>query len=727
MLSSDYFRYRWSWYKPIYDRADTPSRTCRIDVRRLPLRKMGEDAVEYIPYALHSEIRQTIHTSIHRLHDYMTKYIIEGQKVSAHQLPPLDSISRAMMKHLRTYYPHLPVHLLQHWCADEKGGRGLYTLMQGLWEQSWKQDHADMAPWISAVNLLLLKLIREAIASLPDQHAEKADHILLCVAGGAYKWSLQGFLKKHVEGSVEVTQISSYESMIVPVTPFSFVRRQSQDSLLGDASHLILAYGLDPDLVLRMRELRKKLSARNEAGMLGLLGQNRLGDHLLKRSWARLSLWELAELSGNGIWMKWVLDAKLLDQLLAKPEQHASKLEKALQPFQDNFFARWYLDQIKGGKDAENAGEPWRQDDRTLTAFRIFEEDVKVEIACRKATGLWRDITDSLMPTGANSAKFRKGEMDALLEPAYEEGRIILIQPDFNRGLHCGKAMLTKQACLRIEWTDYLGAIAAVIPDGSIAFIDKKFIPGIMDITEQEHEAFVDDFSAAGMTIRGSSVTLTRVGYAIRNQLREWFHDIQGGSVNLNMPTVSICLAAMGDWTQVSYDQKKLGKGSFAFGQALAQASSGTSCDGGVGRLIVLRDTAMNLVPFGSVRVEGVEVAANRRVELLYNNGFAITQPALSELVSGLRKSFTISEYSLTQGQLQILFPRHRIPSIPLELIVFSSKKQSDEPPWLLVQVGNPTLAGMDVNIFELLDPFSEVAHILVRDGLPNWKKAKYR
>jgi len=208
MLSPEYYDYRWSWYHPILQRGESTAKRCRDDARRLPLYVPGEDAREYVPYTVHPQVGTVFVTSVKRLYDYSVKYMIDGERVSAHQLPQMNPLAREMMKHLQSLYPHLPQTLLHHWCADESGGLALFKVWQDMWTQSWRQDQEDTAPWVPAVNVLMLHLLRNAIERLPNTHPEHNDHVMVSVLGGLYDWALRLFLKKHVDGAVEMTRIN---------------------------------------------------------------------------------------------------------------------------------------------------------------------------------------------------------------------------------------------------------------------------------------------------------------------------------------------------------------------------------------------------------------------------------------------------------------------------------------------------------------------------------------
>jgi len=713
MLSSDYFQYRWSWYKPILNRDEDPADRCRVDVRRLPLRMAGEDVSEYIPYGIHSNLTKTLTGSVRRLQEYVVRYVVEGAKVSAHQLPQPDANSRAMIQHLHKAYPHLPMSLLHHWCADKQGGAGLYRVLNGLWQQSWQQDQADVAPWAQAVNVLILKLLRAAIGKLPDEHAAQIDYEIMSVIGGMYLWALRGFLKKNVEGSLEVTRISTYEAMIVPVTPMVFFHRQPDDALLGDARHIIAAYGLEPDIIPRMRKLRSHVGPKNEAGILGLLGQDRMGDHLLKRSWARLSLRDLAGRSGQGGWMQWALDAKRLDQLLAKPGKAGKDLVDPLQSLRDRPFAAWLLDQIAGGRKSRKSS-PWQHDEITLNAFRVFDEDVKVEVARRRAEHSWHDRRVDMLDKG------RGADADGVLETEYKEGKIVFLQPDFSQALHGGKRFSGKQACLRVEWPDYLAGMGAICGTGMQDFLEHSFSRGFLQLLDGKEGVFLDEFSASGCLLRGEVAPLVQMAIALRRQLWNWYQDMAEAGRESNIPAVSMCMAMTGEWYFTRQQHETLGDWNIAFSLGVTQAAAGVSRDCGAGRLIAYRDHKSGTLPLGGVRVESVDTGTGHRVQVLYNNGFAITVPVLTELTSSIRHKAEVREYHVDRASAGKVLRGFRLPEGFLDLIVIEDRKGESEP-MFIVRVGKPCLGGVDLEVYEMLDSTSEAVRLIAREGLVQW------
>ncbi|MCF7822369.1 MAG: hypothetical protein K9M17_08035 [Mariprofundaceae bacterium] len=713
MLSPGYFDYRWSWYRPILNRGEDPTSRCRVDVRRLPVRIPGEDAREYVPYAIASKLSQTFALSLQRLQEYSVRYMINGEKVSGHQLPQMDALSRSMGMHLRKRYPHLPHTLVHHWCGDENGAPALYKAWQNMWKQSWKQDQADVAPWVPAVNVLVLKLIREAIGRLSSEHAAHNDHVMVCMVGGLYDWALKNFLKEHVDGAVEVTRIATYEAMMIPATPITFLYRQPNDSMLADDRFVAMAYGLEADLIPRLRVLREKVGSKNEAGILALLAREKMGEHFLKRSWARLSLWEMAEKSEQGVWMQWVMDAKKLDQLLARPEGLPDAVSRLLESCRELPIAAWLLNQKKGGRAAKDAGTPWLQDDRVLMAFRVFEEDVKVEVARRKFEQLWLDQRQLLGGAGKGA------ESSKLLETAYNEGKLIYFQMDSEQSLHSGTSLTTKQGCLRIEWSDYLAAMLALGGDNR-TFLEKTFLPGVMNLFEGRENLFFDNCSAMGCLARGSVAELTQAGIALRSRMNSWYRDMTEADGASHLPAVSMCIAMVGDWDFASYQPKGKGAVSFAFGLSVAQADAGISRECGVGRLVAYRDEKSGREPLGGVRVEKVDSGTGKSVQALYNNGFALTASAVGDLTASMHHKASIREFKPDQQRAESVLSGYRYFSDGFELIVISPRSDESSP-ILLAKVGTPCLAGVDTGLYELLDKDSRPAQLILAEGLNRW------
>jgi hypothetical protein len=713
MLSPDYFEYRWSWYRPIISRGDAPAGLCTIDVRRMPVRIASEDAREYLPFALENELLNIFSASIRNLYEYMERYMIKGTRVSGHQLPRMNVTARDIVQHLRKRYPHLPQNLLHHWAAENNGGVALLETWDKMWRQSWRQDRADTAPWIAAVNILILRLLREGISNLPDTYGAQTDHLMLCVIGGMYDWALRRFLKENVEGTVEVNRIVAYELMTIPVTPITFLNRQPDPSLLGDDRYVIMAYGLEPELVPRLRKLREKVDARHEAGMLPLLAKDRMGEHFLKRSWVRLSLWDLAEQTGQGIWMQWVLDAKKLDQLLAKPENLPVGVMKLLQESKGNLLVDWLIMRIAG--KTPKTEKPWLADERILNAFRVFEEDVKVERARRVAEKAWLDKRSGM------GEKKRGKESDNLLVQNWENGELIYFRSNADLSLHSGTSLSTKQACLRVAWSDYLVGIAFAHQQIN-QFLEKELLPRFLDMVKKSAHLYLDEVSGSGCTVRGLVRPLTDFSLELRDLLNELFKHVKDKYEKAALNPVSMCITLIGEWNFAAYNRPGDRRYDMAISPAVVQADAGVSHDDGAGQVIAWRDHKAGRKALGGVRVERIDVGAGQAVSMLYNTGFALTKQVVTELISSLGTGIYMQEFRFDKDEALPIFARFRIPSQYLEFTVFSFRSEPKKR-ILLIKVGRPRLASVDVDLYEWLDSDSEAYQEICQHLLLSWPK----
>ncbi len=737
MISPDYFDFRWSCYRPILDRLELPSDRCMVEVRRMPIRSSGQDAGDYIPYAVDVMVTRAITASLRRLQDYTIRYMVRGEKVSAHKLPRMNANTREMVAYLRKQNPHLPRNLLHHWCVDPHGATALLKVCETLWKQGGEQEQADDgAPWVQAVNVLLLKLIRNAAASLPDEEEEITDHVMLNVVGGLYMWALQGFLKRYLDGMEETRRIACYESIILPTTPMVFLHHQPDDSLLADDSRVIRAYGLEPEIVSQLRFLKAREGMKNEGGMLALLAKDKLGVYLLRRSWVRLSLWKLAMQTGHGAWMRWVMDAKRMDQLLAGQGKLNAASAGNLKAFRNEPVAAWLLAQMEGGRAKRKAGEPWLDDDITLKAFQVFDEDVKVEVARRKAEHSWKDKMPELGSKKKAHGTSGLSEMHGLRdvdgsgidikhEKAWKDGELVLIQPDVTKALHSGKVVPLNHGCLRIEWSAYLACMHAVSVPGSNDYLATEFLPGVLAIVEMHDGLFLDECSASGCMLRGPVLGLLNVGIELRHKMREWylrkFAKVDNDEAGNNLPALSMCLDIAGEWAYAEKKHTKFGQYRMAFALAVPRVNAGVTRDASVGRLMDARDSKLGLKPVGGVRVETVASGTGQTVQMLHNTGFVLTASAVAGLATVLANKASIRDFRLSEKQAKDVLDGYRLPQAGLDLLVIKRYGLENELPWLLMRVGKPCLAGTDVDVFELLDADSYPAKQIVSRGLSQW------
>lgn len=716
MISPEYFSLRWSRYQSIFNRREQPSDCCMVEVRRLPIRVSSRDTGEYIPYIVDAPVDRAISISLHRLQDYAIQYMVQGEKVLSHKLPQMNAKTREVHAYLRKQNPHLPRDLLHHWCADPQGATALLQVCEVLWEHGWKQDQADGAPWVPAINVLLLKLIRNAVASLPNNEEGITDHVMMNVIGSLYMWALQSFKERCLEGMAE-----SYESMILPVTPMAFCYHQPDSSLLADDSGVIRAYGLEPEIVSQIRYLKTKMSMKDEGRMLTVLAQDKLGANLLRRIWARLSLWKLAMQSEHGAWMRWVLDAKQLDQLLAGQSQPDAASIENLKAFKDEPVAAWLLAQMEGGRAQRKAGEPWLRDGITLLAFQVFDEDIKMEVARRKAENSWQDKRPELSRNKkALGTSGLKGLSGFEVEQAWQEGELVLIQADdITKALHSGKALSLRHGCLRIEWSDYLARMHVLSGAASDDYLAREFLPGVLAVLETYDDLFLDECSASGCLLRGSVLGLLEAGIELRHEMRNWC--LSKSTKEINFPALSMCLDMTGEWTYAEQKHAKLGQHRIAFALAVPQVDAGVTRDASIEKLVHARNSKLGLKPVGGVCVEVVATGTGQTVQMLYNTGFLLTAATVAELTSVLANKASIRDLRPHEKQVKGVLDGYRLPRGGLELLVVQKNGVEDEPPWLLMKVGKPCLAGVDVDIFELLDSDSEPARQIVSQGLSQW------
>ncbi|MDX8404861.1 MAG: hypothetical protein R8K50_01760 [Mariprofundus sp.] len=728
MISPNYFASRWNWYRPILSRMEKPSERCRVDVLRLPIRSMGQDAVGFVPYAVDPALKATIAVSVQRLQEYTLRYMVRDEKVSAHKLPAMGPKAHAMVAHLRAQNPHISRNLLHHWCADPAGAMALLGVCEVLWEQGWIQDKSDMAPWVPAINVLLLKLIRKAISSLSDEHIDLTSHVMMVVIGGLYIRALTAFLKRYLDGSVALRRVRLTESMMMPVTPMAFMQYQPDSSLLAEDRHVIGAYGLEPEIVLRLRRMRENWGMQNEEGMLPILARDQLGANLQRRSWARLSLWKLALDSGQGGWMRFVFSARELDQLLAGKAQLSESLKESLQANAGEPIAAWLEARMQGNIPNNGDVAPWLHDELTLTAFRAFEEDVQIEVARRQMESYWherKDFTgqgaDAVPDLGSVLPGMRRAAVNVAasvqgMTRAWQSGEIVLIQPDIKQALHSGKKLAIKHGSMRVEWSAYLNALHHLDATGAEGFLADRFLPAMHGLLSDRRDLFVDGLSASGCLLRGPVLRLAETAVALRGCIHAWAADSDAG-IKGELPPLSMCLSIGGEWSYAELKDKHAAMHRIVFSRAVAQAQAGVSCSGAIAGLIEARNRRMALQPVGGVQIEYIQDPDGQRIGLLDNAGIALTGGAMFELSRALADDGVMHDLVLNKAQLQGALPGYRLPMTPLSILQIE-RYGDNEKPWLLMKVGSVNLAGSDVELYELLDWHVQAVQRLHKHGL---------
>ena len=697
MITPDFFDRRWNWYAPILERGDDPAGIATVRVRRYPLRFATPDAREAIPYALALDLGARISGAIQRLGDYTRRYLIQGEKVSLHRLPQMDTKARARVGELRKWYPHLPVALLHHWCADPMGAEALFSACHLLWRKAWRQEEREHVPWVRAVNILVLKLLAEAVRGQARENPEQIGHAMLSVAGHLFEQEALAFLRERAGGEVDHTRLASYEAVMIPITPMVFIGREIPPALLAEDATIIRLYGLEPELVPRMRRLREKLGRANERGMLNLLARDRLGNHLLRRSWARLSFWDLAVRTREGRWMRYVFDIKLLDRLLLRGEAPDGPLLAALRGHAAAHpFARWVLACMERKGMARETEGPWVSEMRVLDAFRVFEEDVRVEAARREAEGAWTDRREALV------GRLRGGEAEKRLVQAWREGEIVWFSEDLEEPLHTlAQGSLFAQACLRVSWSAWLAEFCAQAGEEAERLLERQFLPGVLGLMGGEDEIYLEAISGEGCVVRGDPLELLRLALRLRARLHEWWQE-RAGDRN-GSPAMSGCpmgIAVLGDWMSA---EARHGKQTvqIRFSMALAQADAMLSRDCGVGRLMAAREAKRGR-SIGGVRVEPLAVPEGA-ARCLHNDGIALSPAATSEIARSVERRGKAWQLRVPAAKARAALAGMFVPDAGLRLLVLLDPR--DEEPIVLRHVGKPCVGGTDLELYEAITP----------------------
>ncbi|MDQ6987935.1 MAG: hypothetical protein Q9M25_09045 [Mariprofundaceae bacterium] len=730
MLSVREMRERLTLLQAVAEQGD-PVQLCRIQMRQMPLVTAGEDASEYIPFAIHPDMAAQSALFVRRLRDLMMQYMVEGVTVSAHTLPQQNTQSRAMMQALRATQPHLPSHFLHHWCTASQGAMLLRSPLHANWKKAWTSPLDTSKPslsavdlrlqWLAAVNILILRMIREEIRQLPDGHGDMLDSILVHVLGASYHWLLCEFAEQHIEGLSDAERGRLIQTLAVSVPALTFFRRQPKRDIFSDAPHMLTAYGLETELLPRMRHIFCESPQATAADVLAELATESLSDHLLKRSWARLALRDMGEKSGQGLWLKWAMDAKQLDKLLNAPEKVAAEFSGVLQAMDEHPLAVWLLAHSETGLFGQSAAKttPWRDDETPVQVFLLFEQDADIESERRMAEQRWLNRESSLVGEGRGS------EAGRILGEAHAEGKIVLLQKDAQSPLFVGGGAPALQGCLRVDWSEYL-RIAALRRGGDIGtFLTQVFQPGVSQLLHAREGVFVDAYSASGLLLRGEIPALLTAGMVLREALAKWLQDLDvtGDIAAADEAVVGMCLAVRGDWSMAQKQDVQLA-GKLAFSPGLAQAESAVGRNDGLQRLFSRIDAQHGRQALGDVRIESLATVDGKSVPVLYNRGFIITGSAVQGLVP-FAKRLRMRKFRASAEQMQQKLSAYRWPGGKLEGISLyaAAAPSGDAELLLLLHVGKVLLGAGVEDIFELMDP-QNPAYALIADALSAWQGA---
>ena len=400
--------------------------------------------------------------------------------------------------------------------------------------------------------------------------------------------------------------------------------------------------------------------------------------------------------------------------------------------------ATWLLAHLAGGNAAKNAGEPWLRDNITLLAFRVFDEDVRVEIARREAEVSWVDKSAAVAAAGltpapgvASATRSAGGLRSTVttqaafdLESAWQRGDLVFIQPDVTRALHSGKSLSLRHGCMAVEWSDYLAGMHALCGSAAAEFVDKQFLPNLLSVVGAREQVFLDACSASGCLLRGSVLALTEAGIALRRSLYGLYREAckQRGidSVGRTLPKLSICMDMTGEWTFSEHQHARLGNQRIAFSLAVPQVTAGVCRDTHLERMMLAHDGRQGLKSIGGVHIEQVSGYEGQKVPMLYNAGFAMTASAMKELTTALSGKAAMRELRPGLRDIAGVLDGYRLPLAGLELLVIQ-RYETQEQPWVLMKAGRACLAGLDVELFELLDEAVPATEFIIEHGMVCW------
>jgi len=251
-------------------------------------------------------------------------------------------------------------------------------------------------------------------------------------------------------------------------------------------------------------------------------------------------------------------------------------------------------------------------------------------------------------------------------------------------------------------------------------FLETVFLPALLAKIEDADSVFLDALQASGCSLRGSSQALVEVGSAIQNLLRQFYMDTIEGDGRGRMPTASMCMVMMGEWTVVDYKHKKFGDVRMASGLVVAQADAGIAHDAAIAQIIAWRDHQAGQKALGGVRVETIESGTGKSVSVLCNQGFALSETVVAEYLSVMRAKAGVKKFYLDRHKAASVFSTYRLSSDMFEVVAVIPHNEEKNMS-LFVKVGSPSLNGSSVNLYELLDPATEAAQLIRSEVLTSW------
>ena len=117
---------------------------------------------------------------------------------------------------------------------------------------------------------------------------------------------------------------------------------------------------------------------------------------------------------------------------------------------------------------------------------------------------------------------------------------------------------------------------------------------------------------------------------------------------------------------------------------------------------------------------QSIRLLRGQSAQVLYNNGIALTGSAVGELTATMRHRASVREFHVDPKSTEAVLSEYRHFGDGLELICIIPNGD-EENPLLLVKSGRPCLAGVDIDLYELLDKDTKSAQLILTEGLNRW------
>ncbi|MDQ6974378.1 MAG: hypothetical protein Q9M10_05795, partial [Mariprofundaceae bacterium] len=158
-----------------------------------------------------------------------------------------------------------------------------------------------------------------------------------------------------------------------------------------------------------------------------------------------------------------------------------------------------------------------------------------------------------------------------------------------------------------------------------------------------------------------------------------------------------------------------------ASGAAMVQASAGLAHDENIARLIAWRNKKANKLSLGGLHIEGVDIGGGNMLPVLHNQGFALTDAVMHAYEEAMQQSAPVKKLSLDRSQAEAIFAKYRIMGDVFEVTTVIPHDDDSDDMLLFTKVGMTRLNDRSTEMYELLDPTSEAAHLIRSEMLMTW------